>query len=87
VKEANLSLKTLRYCHSVLMSISLLFSLVYAEIRKKSYNTFGCFLNDSMRHVYPVADRIFVLSRGSKIGEFKKEEISMEQLTELMILK
>jgi ABC-type sugar transport system ATPase subunit len=36
--------------------------------------------------VYPVADRIVVLSHGEKIGDYFKEETSVEEITRLMVL-
>ncbi|MFQ6065757.1 MAG: ATP-binding cassette domain-containing protein [bacterium] len=45
------------------------------------------FITHNLYHVYPIADRIVVLSRGKKVGEFKKEETSIDDLTELITLK
>jgi simple sugar transport system ATP-binding protein len=42
------------------------------------------FITHNLQHVYPVADRIVVLSHGSKIGDFRREETSVESLTELI---
>ncbi len=44
------------------------------------------FISHNLYHVYPVADRIVVLSHGSKIGDFKKEDTSIDEITKLMIL-
>jgi simple sugar transport system ATP-binding protein len=38
-----------------------------------------------IRHVYPVADRFVVLDRGRKIGDFKKNEVSREELEKLIV--
>jgi len=45
------------------------------------------FITHNLYHVYPIADRIVVLSHGKKVGEFKKEETSIDDLTELITLK
>lgn len=42
------------------------------------------FITHNLYHVYPVADRIVVLSHGSKIGDFKREDTSVENLSELI---
>ena len=55
------------------------------ELRNQGISSI--FITHNLYHVYPVADRIFVLNRGKKIGEFRKEKISIEELTELMTLK
>ncbi|MFQ5834800.1 MAG: ATP-binding cassette domain-containing protein [bacterium] len=45
------------------------------------------FITHNLYHVYPIADKIVVLSHGKKVGEFKKEETSIDNLTELISLK
>ena len=45
------------------------------------------FITHNLYHVYPTADKIVVLSHGKKVGEFKKEETSIDNLTELISLK
>ncbi len=52
----------------------------------KSLGISSIFISHNLYHVYPVADRIVVLSHGSKIGDFKKEETSIEEITKLMVL-
>jgi simple sugar transport system ATP-binding protein len=43
----------------------------------------SCVLIDhNIFHVYPVADRIVVLDRGKVAGEFRKDELSLEELIE-----
>jgi len=44
------------------------------------------FISHNLYHVYPVADRIVVLSHGEKIGDYFKEETSVEEITRLMVL-
>jgi simple sugar transport system ATP-binding protein len=44
------------------------------------------FITHNLYHVYPVADRLVVMNRGKKIGDFKRKETSIEELTKLMTL-
>ncbi len=44
------------------------------------------FISHNLYHVYPVADRIVILSHGEKIGDFWREETSVEEITRLMVL-
>jgi simple sugar transport system ATP-binding protein len=53
----------------------------------KNQGISSIFITHNLHHVYPVADRIFVLSRGKEIGEFRKEQTSIDELTELITLK
>jgi len=52
----------------------------------KNQGISSIFISHNLYHVYPVADRIVVLSHGSKIGDFKKEDTSIDEITKLMIL-
>ncbi len=45
------------------------------------------FVTHNLHHVYSVADRFVVLSRGEKVADFKKEETSIEGLIELQLRK
>jgi simple sugar transport system ATP-binding protein len=38
------------------------------------------FIDHNIFHVYPVADRIVVLDRGSIAGQFTKDEVSLDEL-------
>ena len=38
-----------------------------------------------MEHVYGIADRLVILSRGEKIKDVRKEDTSLEELSEIMI--
>ena len=40
------------------------------------------FIDHNIFHVYPVADRIVILDRGRVAGEFVKESITLDELTE-----
>jgi simple sugar transport system ATP-binding protein len=40
------------------------------------------FIDHNIVHVYPVADRIVVLDRGTVAGQFMKNELTLEQLIE-----
>jgi simple sugar transport system ATP-binding protein len=44
------------------------------------------FIDHNIFHVYPVADRIVVLDRGTVAGEFMKGEVSLEELIERLYL-
>ncbi|MCS7114115.1 MAG: ATP-binding cassette domain-containing protein [Nitrososphaerota archaeon] len=41
-------------------------------------------ISHNLHHVYPVADRIVVLSKGEKVADMKKEETSIEELEQIM---
>jgi simple sugar transport system ATP-binding protein len=38
------------------------------------------FIDHNIFHVHPIADRIVVLDRGAVAGEFKKDELTLDQL-------
>ncbi|HID17520.1 TPA: sugar ABC transporter ATP-binding protein [Candidatus Bathyarchaeota archaeon] len=42
------------------------------------------FITHNLHHVYPVADRIVVLSHGRNVGTFRKEETSIEHITQMI---
>ncbi|GAA1129875.1 ATP-binding cassette domain-containing protein [Microbacterium natoriense] len=42
------------------------------------------FITHNPHHAYPVGDRFLLLNRGTSIGNFEKEEISLAQLTSMM---
>lgn len=42
------------------------------------------FITHNVHHVYPVADRFIMLDNGRKIGERKKEEVSPEDVAEII---
>ncbi|MFK4851786.1 ATP-binding cassette domain-containing protein [Microbacterium sp. ZW T6_19] len=42
------------------------------------------FITHNPHHAYPVGDRFLLLNRGTSIGNFEKEEISLSQLTSMM---
>jgi simple sugar transport system ATP-binding protein len=42
------------------------------------------FITHNPHHAYPVGDRFLVLNRGRSIGDFRKDEISRDELTRLM---
>jgi len=45
------------------------------------------FVTHNLHHVYPVADRFVVLSRGEKVADVKKEETSVQDLENLQLSK
>jgi simple sugar transport system ATP-binding protein len=55
------------------------------ELKKQGISSI--FITHNLHHVYPIADRIFVLSRGVETGVYRKEETSVDELTELITLK
>lgn len=42
------------------------------------------FITHNLHHVYPIADRIVCLEHGRKVGDFKKGEITQEELVRLV---
>jgi len=52
----------------------------------KSQGISSIFITHNLYHVYPIADRLVVMNRGKKIGDFKRKETSIEELTKLMTL-
>ncbi|HXF38029.1 MAG TPA: ATP-binding cassette domain-containing protein [Actinomycetota bacterium] len=43
------------------------------------------FITHNVRHVYPIADRFTVLSHGESIGEFRRGEVSEEEIADLIV--
>lgn len=43
------------------------------------------FVTHNLYHVYPIADRFVILSRGKKIGDVKKKDISTSELSEIIV--
>jgi len=43
------------------------------------------FITHNLQHVYPVADRIIVLSHGAKIGDYRRADTSVDELTKLIV--
>ncbi|HUX20461.1 MAG TPA: ATP-binding cassette domain-containing protein [Spirochaetia bacterium] len=44
------------------------------------------FIDHNIFHVYPVVDRIVVLDRGTIAGEFRKDELTLQELTDRLQL-
>ena len=51
----------------------------------KNENKSAIFIDHNIIHVYGAADRFIILDRGEVVGEFKKEEITREDLVQKMI--
>ena len=51
----------------------------------KDENKSAIFIDHNIIHVYGAADRFIILDRGEVVGEFKKDEISREDLVKKMI--
>jgi simple sugar transport system ATP-binding protein len=45
------------------------------------------FISHNLSHVWPVADRFVILDHGRKVGDFKKEKTSREELRRLIVGK
>ncbi|MGE5573018.1 MAG: ATP-binding cassette domain-containing protein [Bacteroidota bacterium] len=52
------------------------------EVRKRGLAVI--FITHNLYHVYPVADRIVVLEHGRKVGDFAKDEISVDELVQIV---
>ena len=42
------------------------------------------FITHNPRHAYPVGNRFLILNRGQSMGSFAKEDITVDELTQLM---
>ena len=51
----------------------------------KDKNKSAIFIDHNIFHVYGTADRFVILDRGEVVGQFKKEEISRDDLVKKMI--
>ena len=51
----------------------------------KAQGIASIFITHNLQHVYPVADRIIVLSHGSKIGDYRRADTSVDELTKLIV--
>jgi simple sugar transport system ATP-binding protein len=45
------------------------------------------FISHNLSHVWPVVDRLVVLEHGTKVGDFRKSEISREEIRKLIMGK
>ena len=55
-------------------------------VRQLKNSGISCIIiSHNLHHVYPVADRIVVLSRGVKIADMRKEKTSIEELEEILV--
>jgi len=52
----------------------------------KSAGKSAIFIDHNIFHVYPVADRIVVLNRGTVAGQFMKDELSLQELIDRLYL-
>lgn len=52
------------------------------EVRRRGLAV--VFITHNLYHVYPVADRIVILEHGRKVGDFAKEEISVDELVQIV---
>ena len=42
------------------------------------------FITHNIHHVYEVAHRFTILEHGEKVGDFKKEEVSPEEISDII---
>ncbi|HEX2525965.1 MAG TPA: ATP-binding cassette domain-containing protein [Geminicoccus sp.] len=43
------------------------------------------FISHNLHHVHPIADRIVAMARGEKIADVRKSDISLEEMTEMIV--
>jgi simple sugar transport system ATP-binding protein len=43
------------------------------------------FISHNLHHIYPIADRIVAMARGEKIADLRKDDTSIEGLTDLIV--
>ncbi len=55
--------------------------------RLKEEKIASIFVTHNLYHVYPVADRFVVLSRGEKVADVEKKDITVQGLTDLQLHK
>jgi len=53
------------------------------DLRKEGVSSI--FVTHNLLHVYTIADRFVILSHGEKVGDFRKDEITMEQLEHMIV--
>ena len=53
------------------------------DLRKEGVSSI--FVTHNLLHVYTIADRFVILSHGEKVGDFRKDEITMEQLEHIIV--
>jgi simple sugar transport system ATP-binding protein len=52
------------------------------EARKRNLGVI--FITHNPNHAWPVGDRFMILNRGKSLGDFAKEDINLNELTQLM---
>jgi len=58
--------------------------LEYVE-RLKREGIASIFVTHNIHHVYAVADRIVILSHGKKVGDYLKDEISVDEIIQIIV--
>lgn len=43
------------------------------------------FITHNMRHVYPIADQFCVLSHGESLGQFRRDEVTEDEISDLIV--
>lgn len=54
--------------------------------RMKELGISSVFITHNLHHVYSIADRFAVLSHGQKVGDVRKEDTSVEEISKLIVL-
>ena len=43
------------------------------------------FISHNLHHIHPIADRIVAMARGEKIADVRKADISLEEMTAMIV--
>jgi simple sugar transport system ATP-binding protein len=52
------------------------------EVRERGLSVI--FISHNVHHVFSVADRFTIIERGEKLGDFKRDEVSAEQVSRMI---
>lgn len=53
--------------------------------RIKEEGKSGIYISHNMQHTYPVSDRFVLLEKGGVVGEYDKDEVSQDELSDVLI--
>jgi simple sugar transport system ATP-binding protein len=56
-------------------------------VQAKGWGLSVVFITHNLQQVYPVADRVVVLERGRKVGDFPRGAVTLDELTDLISLQ
>jgi simple sugar transport system ATP-binding protein len=54
--------------------------------RMRELGISSVFITHNLHHVYSIADRFVVLSHGQKVGDVRKDDTSVEEISKLIVL-